>query len=310
MKKNIPVSFCMSVTPFTVNGTLDETGLRAHLRRIVDAGCGVYLGSPGAGEGHALSANELKRLYEIGVEECKGRVLTYANPPEQRTSEGVIAACNIAVQAGIEVIEVYQLDGGHNLRPTEQEQEHYYRDIFEAIDHPIALSVHAFSGYLAPVRLIQKLCSEYRQIVAAHLVSIPAIYWIEMREALGPRITLYASSRDALQYLPLGAQGYQSADANLVPCLSRAIGEHFVNGRIERSASAYTDFIKFTKVLKESTPRTIKMAMKALNLPGGTGVLRKPYFAAPGAELEKMARELDEFGISKIELAARESLKQ
>jgi len=308
MKKHVPVNFCMSATPFKADGTLDESGLRAHLRRIVEAGCGIYLGSPGSGEGHALSAGELKRLYEIGVEECKGKVLTYANPPEQRTSEGMITACKLAVQAGIEVIEVYQLDGGHNMRPTEAEQEQYYRDIFEAIDHPIALSVHVFSGYLAPISLFKKLCSQYRQIVAAHLVTVPPIYWIEMREALGARVPLYASSRDALQLMALGAHGYQSGDANLVPWLCRAIGEHHANGKLEQSAAAYANLIKMAKVLKEATPRTVKMAMKALDLPGGTGVLRKPHLAPSQAEFDKMARELTEFGILNIELAARESL--
>lgn len=307
-----PVIFCMAATPFAMDGTIDEAGLRAHLRRIAEAGCGVFLGSPGTGEGHALSPSERKRLYEIGVEECKGRVPTYANPPEQRTSEGAIAACSIAAMAGIEVIEVYQLDGGHGMRPTEIEQEQYYRDILDSIDHPISLSVHAFSGYLPPVGLFSKLCLDYRQIVALNLVSVPVIYWIEMQQALAPRIALYAIHRDALQGMALGAAGFQSAEANLCPYLCRTMGEQFAKGNLAQSGVAYLRLAKLTKILTQNfpsfTPRGLKMAMKILNLPGGNGVLRKPYVTPFQAEFEKMARELEELGIRELEKAARAAL--
>ena len=39
------IMFCMAATPFTEDGSLDEAGLRAHLRRLVAAGNGIYLGS-------------------------------------------------------------------------------------------------------------------------------------------------------------------------------------------------------------------------------------------------------------------------
>ena len=50
-----PTMFSMSVTPMDSRGKLDEAGSRAHLRRQIDAGVGIYLGSGGSGEGHALT---------------------------------------------------------------------------------------------------------------------------------------------------------------------------------------------------------------------------------------------------------------
>ena len=38
------------------------------------AGIGVYLGGGGSGEGYVLSADEARRLLQIGVEELKGKV--------------------------------------------------------------------------------------------------------------------------------------------------------------------------------------------------------------------------------------------
>src|SRR5512139_4210041 len=77
---NKPIMFSMVVTPMDERGQLDEAGIRAHLQRQIDAGVGVYLGSGGSGEGHALSIDELGQLYRIGVDECKCKVPVYCNP--------------------------------------------------------------------------------------------------------------------------------------------------------------------------------------------------------------------------------------
>jgi 4-hydroxy-tetrahydrodipicolinate synthase len=312
MTASAPVTFCMLATPFSKDGAIDEAGLRAHLRRIAGAGCGVFLASPGSGEGHALSADELRRLYEIGVEECKGRVPSCANPPEQRTSDKMIDVCAIAAKAGVGTIEVYQLDGGHGMRPTETEQERYYRDIFDAINHPVSLSVHAHSGYSPPTRLFRKLCADYPQIVSANLVSVPISYWIEMREALPPRVALYGIHRDALQTMALGAAGYQSAEANLFPYLCRLMGEQFVKGDIAGSREAYVALAEVTKILKQGLPaatRGLKIAMKVLGLPGGSGFIRKPYLALGQDETDKMAKAFAGLGIQQLEASARARLE-
>ena len=45
---------CMSITPFAMDGGLDEEAIRAHLGRMAAAEVGVVLGSLGTGEGHLL----------------------------------------------------------------------------------------------------------------------------------------------------------------------------------------------------------------------------------------------------------------
>ena len=65
---------------------IDEEAFRIWLQRFVQNKIGVYLGSGGGGESHALTWPELQRIYEIGVEECKGKIPVYANPPEQYTA--------------------------------------------------------------------------------------------------------------------------------------------------------------------------------------------------------------------------------
>src|SRR5438270_13517493 len=98
-----PLMFSMIVTPMDVHGNLDEAGIRAHCRRMIDAGVGVYIGSGGSGEGHSMDLDELGRLYEIGVDECKGKVPVYCNPPESRSATEMQRKTNAAIAAGADL---------------------------------------------------------------------------------------------------------------------------------------------------------------------------------------------------------------
>src|ERR1700680_2792220 len=105
--------FTMTLTPWNADGSLDEAGLRVHLQRLVDGNNGIYLLSGGTGEGHVLTPNEARRICEVGVEVAKGKVPLYANPRESRSAADVLAYSREAVAAGVDVVQFYQLDGGH-----------------------------------------------------------------------------------------------------------------------------------------------------------------------------------------------------
>ena len=81
-----PEHFVMSATTFAPSGELDEAAFRLWLRRFRDVKIGVYVGSGGNGEGHALTPRELDRVYRIAVEELKGKVPVHANLPEEHTA--------------------------------------------------------------------------------------------------------------------------------------------------------------------------------------------------------------------------------
>src|SRR5262245_39290507 len=96
-----------AVTTFGPDGGIDEGVRRAFLQRFFDNRLGVFMGSGGSGEGHALTHDELKRVYEIGVSECRGKVPVWANPPEQYTAKLTIEHTLLAAKAGCEVVNIY-----------------------------------------------------------------------------------------------------------------------------------------------------------------------------------------------------------
>lgn len=294
---------CMSVTPFTADGRIDEAAFEAHLGRMVDAGVGVYLGSGGAGEGHALSRDELRRVYEIGVGVCGGSVPVFANPPEQRTAEAMLELAQLAAAAGVEVVQLYGVDAGHGMRPTAAEQEAYYRHILDRLDHPVALTIHPAVGYLPGLPLLHTLCADYQQIVAINVMTGLPHGLVRLRDTVRAGVAFYTRMIDMAQGLPLGAAGAIAAEPNLAPRFCRSLLDAYASGDQSAFAERYARFVRLAGVVEKwapSTARWAKMGLKALCLPGGNGVLRPPYMLPPQADQDELAAALAELGIPEL----------
>ena len=304
-----PIPYCMTVTPFNADGSLAENEFRQHLQRLVAAGCGVYLGSGGSGEGHTLTLAELRRVYEIGVEECKGRVSVCANPPEQRSAKHMIEIAKEAARAGVDMVQVYQVDAGHGMRPTIRELERYIRAVLDAVDHPTALSCHFYSGYTPPASMYAAIARDYPQVRAINAIGATIGYHVELMDAMPERVGIVVGIRQILEGFPLGAVAFMAAEPNIAPYLCRSIVEHYARRDIEACASAVADLWRIVNIVTRWAPanaRWLKMAMRVLELPGGTGVLRPPYLLPEEVELQEMKRLFDQFGISRVEDSARE----
>jgi 4-hydroxy-tetrahydrodipicolinate synthase len=296
--------FCMSATPFAEDGSLDEAALRAHLGRVAEAGNGVYLGSGGAGEGHVLSTPELRRLYEVGVEVCRGRVPVYANPRESRSAAAMYEVAREAVAAGVDVVQIYQLDAGHGMIPTLREQEAYFRELLAELQHPLAISVHAYAGYAAPPSLLASLIRDHPQVCAVNVMGPPNSYFMEVRDALPESVRLYTSVLNALQGFALGASGALLAENNVIPNVCRRIADGWAARDLEVASEAARTVQRFSTVVNRwapSTARWVKMALKVLGLPAGNGVLRRPYLLPPDEEQRDMARAFAALRIAEIE---------
>jgi 4-hydroxy-tetrahydrodipicolinate synthase len=299
------IMFCMSATPFKEDGSLDEDGLRAHLRRLVAAGNGVYLGSGGAGEGHVLSVSELRRIYDIGVDECKGKVATYANPREPRSAEQHYEVIREAIAAGVDCVQIYPLDGGHGMRPTDLEQETYYRDLLSQIDHPVCISVHVAAGYIAPIALLKRLVDDYNRLIAINVMGPSNNYFVELRDTVPQSIKLYTGITNLVQVMSLGAAGCLAAENNVIPNLCRAVVDHYENGDVPRMDEAVLAVNRFNAIVNHwapSTARWVKMAMKVVGI--GNGVIRKPYLLPGDDDQRRMAEAFRKIGIMDLERQA------
>jgi 4-hydroxy-tetrahydrodipicolinate synthase len=294
--------FTMSVTPFHPDGSVDEEALRIHLLRLVDGRNGIYVLSGGTGEGHVLTPRDARQICEIAVEVAKGKVPVYANPRESRSARDVLEYAREAVAAGIDVVQIYQLDGGHGMKPTLPEQEAYWRAVLDAIDHPVAISIHPGAGFLAPPSLLASLCEQYPRLQVINVVGLPLSYVTEVREAVPQHIKLYGHISNIAQVLALGCAGALQAEGNIIPKTCRGILDAYLDGDMDKLAEHAQFVQKFANIVNQwapSTARWLKMAMKVLGM--GNGVLRPPYLMPDEAEQRRMATAFQKLRLREVE---------
>jgi len=294
--------FCVAQTPFTTDLEIDEPALRAHLRRLVAARNGIYMGSPGAGEGYVLSREEYRRIFDIAVDEVAGQVPLHCNPREATTAAAMLEIALEAVAAGIDVVQLYQLDGGHGMTPTIREQEAYWAELLDAIHHPVAISIYGHSPYSASVPFIADLCSRYDQIVAINVMSGQKTHatFTQLRDVLPERIKLNTSQGNIVQMFALGATGSLGQENNAVPNICRSIADGYQAGDMEMVARGARMVQRLAAIVNQfaegpGSARGIKLTLKALGL--GNGVIRPPYVMPPDDHVRRMKLALDEIGL-------------
>ena len=108
----------ISITTFDDNGALDEAAFRAHLRRFAEAGVSVYVGGSGSGEGYALTYEERERVFQIAVEELKGRVPVAAMGCEPHLPTEMAAFLKRAEANRLDFAQIFSLDTGLGAKPT------------------------------------------------------------------------------------------------------------------------------------------------------------------------------------------------
>ena len=299
-----PTLMCMTVTPMHADGRIDEAGFRKHLQRIIKAGHGIYLGSGGSGEGHALDLDELQRVYEIGVEEAKGKVPIYCNPPESRSAREMLAKAKRGIEAGVDVGQLYQMDAGHGRQPVLAEQEGYFRDLLEEIDHPVALSIHMAVGYMAPPSLTAKLCNDYPQVRVVNLAAGPTMsYLTQLQDQLKRNnIKIYMGLHTLLDGLLCGAWGAQITEPNQVPNICKQIMVNWDKGDYPKAIEAYRNMLRVAEIIgygRRVSADGPKGALEALGLP--VGPPRPPRVKVDPATIERMRAAFKAMGVFKLE---------
>ena len=299
---------CRVATTFSKSGELDEDAQRKFLQRFVDARLGVYLGSGGQGEGHTLSREELRRVYQIGVEVCKGKVPVFANPPEQYTAKANIEHMSLAVECGVEAVNLYAIAGWHSMRPTEFELKAYYDTILSAIKTPVALAAQPLVGYSIRPALIASVCNQYPQIVTVNLTGVSDAYFLQVKELIKREIRYDVPITASMHTLMLGATGLLGTEANIIPKTYRRYIDLYEQGNYPQANQVYAQIKRYIDYASPWNPgpiRWIKMAMKVLKLPGGEGGIREPYQMPPDDELMRFADGLLRLGIPEIDEMAR-----
>lgn len=291
-------------TPFRKDGEIDEEAFRQWLEKFVECQIGVLIGSCGSGEGGALTPAELTRLYEIGVEVCKGRVLVAANQPEQFTAKLSIEQAKAAMASGVDFTNIYGPYGLHGYRPTDQEYLAYFDHILSEIDYPVSLCPHRGVGYSPKPNIIAEIANKYPQVCMLILSGVAGDdYLVRTLEYLKRDIPIIVRYEGSFNSFGMGAVGIDVQEANIIPETVRAYVDAFEASEWQVAADLYAKLKMVTLInerWKPSSARWIKMAFRAFRLPGWEGGLRPPYLMPSEEDIAEYIATMSRVGLPEI----------
>ena len=293
----------MTVIPFSADGTLDEDALRSHLQYQAAAGVGVYLGSYGSGEGHLLREHEVERIYEIAVEELKGKVPLFAAAIGFTETDYIIHMAQRAAAIGVDAVQIHPPRPGTPLhRPTPPELERFYDDILSSVTTPVHLSNQtAMVSSEVPVAFFAKLVETYDHIEMINNTSQDLGYLVRLLDAIGDKALVSVGMvTQLITTLALGGHGSLCFEPNIAPRLTMSVLAAYRSGDNALALDRFAHLLRLNEILsKYQNPRSLKAALRVLGLPGG--FLRRPYLDLDEAAHEDIRATLERLRIKEIE---------
>ena len=242
-----PSVHVISITPFDDGERLDEGALRAHFQRMRAAGIGVYAGGAGSGEAYTLSPAEMRRVLEIAVDELQGAVSVRAMGVEPRTAAQMIEFGKLCADVGVDAMQVYSLDIGHVGRPSDDEIERYLDDVLSTLAVPAVISTHFSVGYFVPVTVMDRVCRRYDHVIGINCTNPDINYLTQLSTTIDEHIELHTGlMTQALAALAVGASGYLTTEANVVPRLCVEVIDHYKAGDLGALMHAYGRLLRFS----------------------------------------------------------------
>jgi 4-hydroxy-tetrahydrodipicolinate synthase len=252
------------VTPFRRDGSLDESRLRALVKRQIEAGIDFLVPCGTTGESPTLTATEHVRVVEITVEMAKGKVPVLAGAGGYNTAEVISRARELealGVNGILSVTPYYN-------KPTQEGLFQHFKAIASSIHLPIILySVQGRTGVNIEPSTVQRL---------AHIPNIAGI-----KEASGnvgqmaailncvPEDFLVLSGDDALTLplLALGGRGVISVVSNEIPGDMANMVRLALSGDFESARRLHRRYHPLMEInFVESNPIPVKAALAEMGL--------------------------------------------
>jgi len=223
------------ITPFNMDGSLDEASLRELMRWNLECGTDGLVLCGTTGESPTLSRVEWERILQIGVEELGGKMRLIAGTGSYCTRvsvEQTLRAKELGMDGAMVIVPYYN-------KPCERGVGEHFKQVM-SVGLPVI-------GYHNPGRTGVRLSHEFWRSLGIPVKDV---------DEMIPGCFVYCGSDPlALQMLQEGAIGTISVIGNLFP---REWGE-FVRATSKDSFSAFKALLEALDL--EVNPKTIKCAL-------------------------------------------------
>jgi len=284
------------VTPFRMDGSLDEPTLRRLVERQIEAGVEFLVPCGTTGESPTLSREEHLRIVGITVEIAKGKVPILGGAGGYNTAEVLALARELA---GIGVDGILSVTPYYN-KPTQEGLFQHYRAIAKAISLPVILySVQGRTGVNIEPATVKRL-AQIENIVGIKEASANVSQMAAILNAV-PDEFIVLSGDDAitLPVISLGGRGVISVVSNEIPAEMSRLTRAALQGDFQTAREIHRRFHPLMEInFVESNPIPVKAAMAEM------GLLEPAWrlpLVAPKAENRARIREV----LESLDLAQR-----
>jgi 4-hydroxy-tetrahydrodipicolinate synthase len=278
------------ITPFTKDGSLDESAIKRLARRQIDGG--VHFLSPcgTTGEAPTLSHRDKLRVVELVVEESNGRVPVLAGAGGYDTREVIELSRDmerVGADGLLSVTPYYN-------KPTQEGLYQHFKAIAESVSVPIVL-------YNVPTRTSVNMSlettlrlSEIPNIVATKEAATNVEHWSSI--VIGAREGFHLLSGDdplTVVAMAVGGKGVVSVASNEAPAEMAQIVELCEKGDFAAARKLHHWLLPLIQVnFIETNPIPCKAAMAAMGLIEES--YRLPMVPPSPAAREKVLRVLQQ----------------
>jgi len=281
------------VTPFRVDGSLDESTLRALVKRQIDAGIDFLVPCGTTGESPTLTYEEHLRVVEITVELAHGKVPVLGGAGGYNTSEVIELGRELAERGVDGILSVTP----YYNKPTQEGLYQHYRAIAEAVPLPIILySVQGRTGVNIEPATVARLAQIDNIIgikeASGNISQMAAILNLVPHEF----IVLSGDDAITLPQMVLGGRGVISVVSNEIPAEMSRMVRLARDNRWEEARELHRRFHPLMEInFVESNPIPVKAAMGEMGLL--EAVWRLPMVPPQAENLARIRGVLEGLGL-------------
>jgi 4-hydroxy-tetrahydrodipicolinate synthase len=283
------------VTPFNVDGSVDEAALRALVEWQIEEGIHFLVPCGSTGEAATMTVEEHRRVVEVVVERADGRVPIVAGAGSNDTRKAIALSREMRAVGATHLLHTSPM---YN-KPPQRGIVSHFRAIAEAVDLPIVI-------YNVPGRTGSNIEAK----TTLEMAAIPGI--VAIKEASGQLAqvadiihdrpegfsVLSGDDEITLPILALGGDGIVSVISNATPRLMADLCNHFRAGRFDAARELHYRLLPWMRAaFVESNPLPAKAALAMMGRL--QNVLRLPLVPLADAKSQTVRTALEAAGALK-----------
>lgn len=281
------------VTPFTSNGSLDESCLRALVRRQIETGINFLVPCGTTGESPTLSRREHLRVVEITLEEASGITPVLAGCGGYNTTEVIELGQELAAMGVDGLLSVTP----YYNKPTQEGLVQHYESIARAVTLPIIVySVQGRTGVNVEPATLRRLAAIDNIVGVKEASGNISQMTRVIHEVPSNFAVLSGDDSITIPLIALGGKGIISVVSNQIPAEMTALARTALKGDYEAARRLQRTYLPLMEInFVESNPIPVKAAMAEMGLLAP--IWRLPMCPPSPANLEKIRTILKETGL-------------